>query len=140
VVVPASTHHQLRPRRSSEPPPTRLLDWDETAKEVRNFGATAFEGEQKRNFKDEQYVFLTGRAPKKQRVPLPIVRGIRKAAAKRERKRVEEARQAGIVLAKPSPSKSAKSKATDRTSELFGPAPSIGALHKGILKLKGKPR
>jgi hypothetical protein len=130
------------PRRP-EPPPAELLDWHETAKEVRNLGATAFEGEQKRNFKDEQYLLLTGRAPKKQRVPLPIVRGIRRAAAEREKKRAEEARRAGIVLAKPRPSAPAKSRGgggADRASRLFGPAPSIGAMHDGILKLKRKPK
>jgi serine/threonine-protein kinase RIO1 len=120
-------------------PEAKLLDWHETAKEVRNYGAKAFEGERKRNFKDEQYQLLTGHAPKKQRVPLPIVRGIRKAAAKREKKQLEEAREAGIILPKPRSNKS-KSKAADRTSQLFGPAPSIGAVRKGMLKLKGKPK
>jgi Domain of unknown function (DUF4602) len=134
--------------KAPQPPPaataTKLLDWHETAKEVRNYGAKAFEGQQKRNYKDEQYKLLTGRAPKKQRVPLPIVRGIRKAAEKREKKAAEEARQAGIVRAKsqPSTASAASSKRKDkldRTYHLFGPAPSIGSVHKGILKLKGKP-
>lgn len=121
---------------------TELLDWHETAKEVRNYGAKAFEGQQKRNYKDEQYRLLTGRSPKKQRVPLPIVRGIRKAAEKREKKALEEARQAGIVLPKSQSTASASKRKdrADRTSQMFGPAPSIGSLHKGILKLKGKPK
>lgn len=140
--APASTAPKA-PQPAATSTTTELLDWHETAKEVRNYGAKAFEGQQKRNYKDEQYKLLTGRSPKKQRVPLPIVRGIRKAAEKREKKAAEEARQAGIVLAKAQSTASAASKRKDkldRTSYMFGPAPSIGSLHKGILKLKGKPK
>jgi Domain of unknown function (DUF4602) len=120
-------------KQAAEP---NFLDWRETAKEVRAFGATAFEGKQKRNFKDEQYKLLTGRSPKKHQVPLPIVRGIRKKAAEREKRKMEEARQAGIII----PKQQTKKKKVDRTSQVYGPAPSIGAVHQGVLKLKGKPK
>lgn len=108
----------------------KLLDWHDTAKEVRKLGATAFEGVQKRNYQDEEYKRLTGRQRKKHHVPLPIVRGIRKKAAERQARTESEAKQAGIVMPK---------KAKKRTNQEYnpqGPAPSIGKVKNGVLKVK----
>lgn len=115
---------------------SKLLDWEETAKEVRSLGASAFVGEQKRNYKEEQYEFLTGRKLKKHQVPLPIVRGIKKAARKREATRLKEAREAGIVL--PKMKRESKEK-VDNNARIHGPAPSIGFMRKGVLKLRDRP-
>jgi hypothetical protein len=128
----------VRPERpsKSQKRDKSFLDWHETAKEVRNFGATAFVGQQKRNFESEQYKQLTGRDKKQQRIPLPIVRGIKKKAAQREARQLQEAKEAGIIL----PVAAKKEKEKDKSSLQHGPAPSIGFVSgKGILKLKKKP-
>ena len=108
-----------------------LLDWHDTAKEIRSYGAQAFSGKQKRDYEDEKYYQLTGRHKKKPSCPLPIVRGIKKAAAKREARQREEAKQAGIVIAKPKK----EDKKYDSTYKSFGPAPSIGFVKKGVYRM-----
>ena len=135
---PSSSSETETVQQQPHSAPPELLDWRETAKEVRSLGATAFEGQQKRNFKDEQYRRLTGRDPKKQRVPLPIVRGIRRKAAEREVRQREEARQAGLVLPKATKKVDHKKNKVDRTSQVYGPAPSIGRMQQGMFKVKGK--
>jgi hypothetical protein len=111
-----------------------LLDWHDTAKEIRNYGATAFVGKQKRNYEDEQHFKLTGRHKTKQRVPLPIVRGIKKAAAKREARVREEARAAGIVM----PTEKKARKKFSSTINTYGPAPSVGFMKNGVLRVNKK--
>lgn len=110
------------------------LDWNDTAREIHKFGATAFEGKQKRTYQDEEYERLTGRKKQHHSIPLPIVRGLRKAAAKREERRLEEARAAGLVI----PTKAKKNKERDRVSDIHGPAPSVGFMKHGMLKVKTK--
>ena len=110
----------------------KVLDWNQTVDEVRTLGASAFGGKQKRSYEDEQYELLTGRKRKKQQVPLPIVRGIKKKAAAREAARLKEAKDAGIIL----PKKPRVEKKHDNTSQIYGPAPSAGFMKKGVLKIK----
>lgn len=112
-----------------------LLDWHETAREVRSYGATAFTGKLKREYQDEQYQQLTGRDKKKQKVPLPIVRGIRKASIKRERQIREEAREAGIVLPTAKKEKERDGRKSVRHYESYGPAPNIGFMKNGIFRV-----
>mmetsp|Transcript_15613 Transcript_15613/g.38490 ORF Transcript_15613/g.38490 Transcript_15613/m.38490 type:complete len:176 (+) Transcript_15613:60-587(+) len=115
---------------------SKLLDWDDTAKEIRAYGATAFVGKQKRNYKDEEYFKLTGRQKKKPQTPLPILRGIKKAAAKREAKERQEAREAGIVL----PKAKKDSEKFDSTYRSYGPAPNIGFMKGGVFRVQKKQR
>ena len=114
----------------------KLLDWNETAKEVRAYGATAFIGKEKRDYEDEKYFALTGRHKKKQHVPLPIVRGIKKAAAKRDAKMRREAKEAGIIMPKAREEK----KKDSLTYNNYGPAPSIGFMKNGIFQVSKKKR
>lgn len=132
--------NEREPNHAKNAPAANLLDWHETAKEIRAYGATAFVGQQKRDYKDEQYYKLTGRHQKKQQVPLPIVRGINKARAKREAKAKEEARQAGVVLPKSADKSTQNRKAYDRTYEKFGPAPSIGFTKNGIFRVNNNSK
>jgi len=143
---PLSSNSTSRRKRTqdseSKPQSTRkrdksLLDWHDTVKEIRNFGATAFVGKQKRDFQDGQYFKLTGRHKKKPQTPLPIVRGIKKAAAKREARAREEARQAGIILPK---AKKQETKPRDKTYDKFGPAPSIGFTKGGVYRVQDKKK
>ena len=132
-----------KPKRNSpddnDAPPSdkkskqRLLDWHDTAHEIRSLGATGFVGQQKRNFDDEQYERLTGRKRKKHQVPLPIVRGIRKKAEERLARQIQEAKDAGTVLPKSLTQKKAKAK--DKTARIHGPAPTVGFMKKGVLKV-----
>lgn len=112
-----------------------LLDFHQTAHEIRHFGATGFEGKQKKDYQAEQYELLTGRKKKNHQVPLPIVRGIRKKAAQRQARALQEAKEAGIVL----PKQAKKQKQRNDVSRVHGPAPSIGFTKRGVLKIKGKP-
>lgn len=121
---------------------TQNLDWNDTAHEIRSLGATAFVGQQKRKFQDEQYEKLTGRKQKKQHVPFPIQMGIRKKAAQRLERQMAEAKASGMVLPKSMTSKSNNKKREDssRTSRIHGPAPSVGFMNKGVLKVKKPSR
>lgn len=112
----------------------KLLEWHDTAHEIRHLGATAFVGEQKRNFDDELYKQLTGRKRKKHQVPLPIVRGIKKKAEQRLARKIQEAKDSGTVLPKSLTQK--KKKAHDNTAWVHGPAPTVGFMKKGVLKVK----
>ncbi len=97
-------------------------------------GANGFVGKKKREFEDEAYKRLTGRERKHHKVPLPIVRGIQKKAAQRRARELEEARQAGIVL--PNEEKSKKRSPGKDVTRVHGPAPSVGFMNKGILRVK----
>jgi hypothetical protein len=120
---------------------TKLLDWHETAKEIRAYGATAFVGQQKRNYEDEQYFQLTGRHKKGQKIPLPIVRGMKRAAAKKDAKLREEAKQAGVVLPKDTGTKNDSKKASrDLLYRSHGPAPNIGFMKGGVLRVSDKKK
>lgn len=121
--------------KSSRNSNKHLLDWHETAKEIRAYGATAFERQQKRDYQDEQYLQLTGRHKKKHQVPLPIVRGIRKAAEKREAKRRLEAQQAGIVLPKKAVPAAKKVGKSLQKYQQDGPAPNIGFTKNGVYRV-----
>ena len=118
---------------------SKFLDWHDTAKEIRNYGATAFVGKAKRNYEDEQYYQLTGRHKKKQKMPLPMVRGLKKAAAKREQRQREEAKAAGIVLPAQS-KKQGKDSARDSAYRSYGPAPSVGFMKNGVLRVNDKKK
>jgi Domain of unknown function (DUF4602) len=110
----------------------KLLDWSQTAREIHSLGASGFVGKQKREHQDEQYTLLTGRQKKKQHVPLPIVRKIRKAAQVREARQLEASKAAGILL--PQKRKSDKKKKDDNY-HVHGPSPSVGFMKNGILRV-----
>lgn len=134
--------HQRDERNQQRKRNKKLLDWHDTVKEVRSYGATAFVGKQKRNFQDEQYKQLTGRDKKKQKVPLPIVRGIRKKAVARETRQIAEAKEAGIVLSKQQlqPASKQRNKGSSSRFNVHGPAPSVGFMKRGVLRVKDKPK
>ena len=114
-----------------------LLDWHDTAKEIRAYGATAFVGKQKRDYADEQYFNLTGRHKLKAQVPLPILRGIKKAAAKREARTRKEAKEAGIIVPR---AQKETTKNSSSTIRMYGPAPNIGFMKNGIFNYKDKKK
>ena len=142
---PISTKAKKRPRGDGESfnsnnragrnqKETKLLDLHQTAKEIRAYGAQAFIGKQKRDYEDEKYYQLTGRHKKKNSCPLPLVRGLRRAAEKRERKAREEARKSGLVIPKEKEETSKKSM-TDADYRKFGPAPNIGFMKSGVYRV-----
>jgi hypothetical protein len=116
----------------------QAYNWHDTVKEVRSLGSTAFTGTQKRQHVDDQYKLLTGRDPKKQRVPLPIVRGLKKKAAARQARQWQEAKEAGIVLPTATVAAAAakqQKKKKDSTNRVHGPAPSIGFVKQGVYRV-----
>jgi len=121
----------------------KLLDWHETVREVRKLGAAGFVKKQKRDYEDEEYKRLTGRERKRQYVPLPILRGIKKKRIQREATAMAEARAAGMAvpksLASSSTNKETKLSRQKKQSRKHGPAPSIGFVKKGVLQVKKKP-
>jgi hypothetical protein len=128
-----SSNHNDQSRNKSAAAP-KFLDLHEAAKEIRAYGAQAFIGKQKRDYQDEQYKQLTGRHKKQESCPLPLLRGLRKAAAKRDKKLREEARKSGLVLPKQHEETSKKSM-TDAEFRKFGPAPNIGFMKSGVYKV-----
>ena len=140
---PISTKAKKRPRESesnrynegasSRKKPPKLLDLHDAAKDIRAYGAQAFLGKQKKDYQDEKYYKLTGKHKKKDSCPLPLLRGLRKAAAKRERKAREQAQKSGIVLPKQNEDTSRKSM-SDADFRKFGPAPNIGFMKDGMYR------
>ena len=118
------------------------IDFDETVKEIHTLGSTQFTGKQKREYQEEQHKTLTGRAHKKQKVPLKIVRGIKKKAAQREKGIEQENRDAGIVTASTNKKKVNKgySEKNRTDSRIHGPAPTIGFTKKGVLSVRKDKR
>ena len=115
------------------------VDFDDTVKEIHQLGSTQFTGKQKKKFQAEQYKALTGRDKKKQKVPVKIVRGIKKAALKREAKLKKEMKDSGVVTAaKKESQKKSYSEKNRRDTRIHGPAPSAGFMSKGMLRLKKK--
>mmetsp|Transcript_33217 Transcript_33217/g.49506 ORF Transcript_33217/g.49506 Transcript_33217/m.49506 type:complete len:206 (-) Transcript_33217:48-665(-) len=129
-----------------------LIDINETAQEVHALGSSAFTGKLKRAHKEEEYKQLTGRSMKKQKMPIAMVAGLRKAAKKRADREEQEAREAGIIT-----TTSKKKKRTNqfndssvrlkgfnaegrrqeyKNSRVHGPAPSVGFMKGGVLRVK----
>lgn len=125
-------HEKNEKKSSDDIKPSKILDWHDTAKEIRAFGATAFVGKQKRDYEDEKYFALTRSHKKKPQTPLPILRGIKKAAAKREVRERQEAKDAGNTM----PKAKKETKKSSSTSRVYGPAPNIGFMKGGMFKVK----
>ena len=118
------------------------IDFDETVKEIHTLGSTQFTGKQKRQYEAEQYKAFTGLEKKKHKVPLKIVRGIKKKAIEREKRIEQENRDAGIVTANTNRKKVSKSYSEQnrRDSRIHGPAPTIGFTKKGVLSVRKEKR
>ena len=115
------------------------LDFDDTVREIHKLGSTQFIGKQKKEYEAEQYKKLTGREKKKQKVPVKIVRGIKKAAAKRDARNMKEMKEAGVVTAvKNTSQKKSYSEKNRRDSRIHGPSPSAGYMSKGIMRVVKK--
>lgn len=142
-----------------------VLDVQETIREVHKFGATGFTGAQAKNHQASEYERITGRTQKRHKIPTKILVGMRKKAMDREEKQLKEIRESGVVSHHSAQGKKKKKRreeepATRRgavngvfgsnksrnkgdrrkmTSNSFGPAPDVGFLVKGMLKVK-QPR
>ena len=143
-------HRISEERQQQQQAPKRkawVLDLHQAKRDVRNFGATGLEGDQKRSFEEEQYKMLTGRAKKKPFCPPNIARNSRKKAEQRQQKELQQAKEAGLVL--PSVqhisthqerNKKRRQQDYHRDRMSYGPAPSTGGVFKnGVLKLTKKP-
>jgi Domain of unknown function (DUF4602) len=126
-------------------PPPEELDFAMVSREIRHLGATAFVKQQKKSFEDEQYERLTGRKRKGLKVPIPILRGRYKKQVAREAAAAQHAKESGIVLESSSslsPNKrqrqQQKSNSNNKESRVYGPAPSVGFVAKGILRVNPK--
>ena len=142
------------------------LDMQETIREVHKFGAEGFTGVQKKSHQNAELERLTGRTAKRQKIPTKILVGMRKKAMKREEREKEELKESGVVSHHSSSSNATKKKAKDRRKgkdeqggsrlrgvfgsnharntgdrrrmdpRSFGPAPDVGFMRKGMLKVK----
>eukprot|EP00560_Eucampia_antarctica_P008673 CAMPEP_0197825232 /NCGR_PEP_ID=MMETSP1437-20131217/2349_1 /TAXON_ID=49252 ORGANISM="Eucampia antarctica, Strain CCMP1452" /NCGR_SAMPLE_ID=MMETSP1437 /ASSEMBLY_ACC=CAM_ASM_001096 /LENGTH=188 /DNA_ID=CAMNT_0043425145 /DNA_START=74 /DNA_END=640 /DNA_ORIENTATION=+ len=118
----------------------RFLDFDQAIGEIHALGSTQFTGKQKKAFEADQYKSLTGRDKKKQKTPQKVMRGIKKKAAQRNVRIVQEAKESGVVshtlnngMKKEKKRFSEKNR---RDSWIHGPAPSAGFMTKGVLNVK----
>ena len=118
------------------------IDFDQSMQEIHALGSTGFDRKQARKHKEAQYRALTGRDMKRQRVPLPIVRGIKKKRDERDARRDADARDSGLVTsAKSQASKKVKAYAEDlrkagSMNMTYGPSPDVGYMKGGVLKVK----
>jgi hypothetical protein len=113
------------------------FDFNGAAREVHTLGSTQFVGLQKKKFDVEQYKAITGREKKKQKVPIKIVRAIKKAAAKKEARVVTQLKEAGVVTAnKRKCRKKTYSEQNRRNMRIHGPAPTAGFMSRGVLRVK----
>lgn len=138
---PAGTKQRKNDRNPTSNAPSRLqLDFETTVREIHQLGSTQFTGKLKKQHEAEQFRALVGRGKKKEKVPVKIVRGIKKAAAKREAKQLQEARDSGLVTVNTGKKKSKKkfSEQNRRDTRLHGPAPTAGFMSKGILRVSKK--
>mmetsp|Transcript_41356 Transcript_41356/g.88134 ORF Transcript_41356/g.88134 Transcript_41356/m.88134 type:complete len:231 (+) Transcript_41356:119-811(+) len=146
------------------------LDVQETIREVHKFGAEGFTGAQKKHHANAEYEQLTGRTAKRQKMPTKIVIGMRKKALKREERHKQELRESGVVshhTSSNSQGKKKKERSKKQSEEelggglrgifgsnrarntgdrrkmsprTFGPAPDVGFMRKGMLKVKQSRR
>lgn len=115
-----------------------LVDFQDAYQDVYKLGSTQFTGKQKKQHKEQEYKELTGREMEKEKVPWKIARGIKAKAMKREKRLLEEAKDAGLVLpTKKKEENKRYSKQNRRDTKLFGPAPSIGFMKKGTYSYRG---
>lgn len=121
------------------------IDMDEAIREVHALGSTGFAGKQARKHKEAQYKALTGRDMKRQKVPLPIVRGIKKKRAEREARAEAEQKEAGVVTSTNSKKNRDRQKAkaysqerrkSDSMRMAYGPSPDVGFMKGGVLRVK----
>ena len=121
------------------------IDMEEAIREVHALGSTGFAGKQARKHKEAQYKALTGRDMKRQKVPLPIVRGIKKKRAEREARAEAEQREAGVITSTNSKKDRDRKKAkaysqerrkSDSMRTAYGPSPDVGFMKGGVLRVK----
>ena len=141
------------------------LDVQQTIREIHKFGATGFQGSQKKTHEKAEYEWLTGRVQKRQKIPTKILVGMRQKALKREERQKKELKESGVVShqvgnksssakkkrrkddePKAGPgvvqgvfgSNSRKKKGNRRSMDAgsFGPAPDVGFMKKGVLRVK----
>jgi hypothetical protein len=150
-----SIHKNVRPDPRQRPPhqphqpPPQVMDFAEVSREVRNLGATAFVKQKKRAHEDEQYERLTGRKRKNLKVPIPILRGRAKKQAARAVAAAQHAKEAGIEMESSSTTPPANKRqkrgqkhegSRSREARIHGPAPSVGFVAKGVLRINPKKR
>ena len=157
-------------RRSTKDAATAGLELDvqQTIREIHKFGATGFQGSQKKSHEKAEYEWLTGRVQKRQKIPTKILVGMRQKATKREERQKKEIQESGIVSHQMAVNKSSvkakkKKKDDDTTPQAgpgvvqgvfgsnnrkkkgnrrsmdsgsFGPAPDVGFMRKGMLRVK----
>jgi hypothetical protein len=160
----AATNRTSPTNTSNDMKKIDFLDWNETVREVRKFGASGWKQDTSlfdlktqlattgrsslsdrkkyRLHREEEYKRLTGRAMKHHSVPLPIVRGIKKKAKQREQRQLQEARESGIVLpvATSRTRQEEKKKMNFTTNRVYGPAPSIGFVKQGVFRVQSKKK
>jgi len=139
------------------------LDVQETIREVHKFGAAGFTGNQQKQHSASEYERITGRQQKRQKIPTKILVGMRKKAMKREERQKAEVKESGVVNHHTSSKKKKADKSSNElrpgeirgvfgsnksrnkgdrrkmSTKAFGPAPSVGFMKKGMLRVK-EPR
>ena len=132
-------------RRGGRDGKSSEIDMEEAIREVHALGSTGFAGKQARKHKEAQYKALTGRDMKRQKVPLPIVRGIKKKRAEREARAEAEQREAGVITSTNSKKDRDRKKAkaysqerrkSDSMRTAYGPSPDVGFMRGGVLRVK----
>jgi len=144
------------------------LDVQETIREIHAFGAEGFTGTQKKSHQSAEYEKLTGRVAKRQKMPTRIVVGMRQKAMKREARQQQEIKESGVVSHHSGKKKKDRDRDYRKKEDVlggglsgifgsnrarntgdrrnmnstrsFGPAPDVGFMQKGMLKVKQSRR
>ena len=158
----SNSEHKKDGARNRDMPPA--LDIQETIREVHKFGAEGFTGAQKKSHQAAELERLTGQTAKRQKIPTKILVGMRKKAMKREERERQELKESGVVNSLTSQGIKKKSKDRRQSKDdqssgrlrgvlgsnharntgdrrrmdprSFGPAPDVGFMRKGMLKVK----
>ena len=152
--------HRKKRRVSSDDPTVRdpkqvddsrkkavLLDFHQAAKEVRELGSTTFTGYQRKLHLEAKYQELTGKEAKRQKRPVKILWGMERKQARQRARTDEEARTAGIVTPRNGEAESKKQKEEKeqkrykemrKSRSLYGPAPTVGFMTHGMLRVNKK--
>eukprot|EP00986_Skeletonema_menzelii_P012785 scaffold7198_cov150-Skeletonema_menzelii.AAC.11 len=119
------------------------LDVQQTIREIHKFGATGFQGSQKKTHEKAEYEWLTGRVQKRQKIPTKILVGMRQKALKREERQKKELKESGVVshqVGNKSSSAKAKKKKRNDDEPQAGPGVVQGVFGSNSRKKKGNRR
>ena len=110
---PWRSKHKIA-KRVSESTVNKALSFDSIKSEVLALGASGRSKREQKQAQEAKWIALGGSTAKKPKVPLPILKGMRKKQKERARAEKHAQREADIIVAKPSSISSRTSRKRNR--------------------------